>query len=70
MVVMGCRAKAVAALLADGDSLNADRATFQRKRRAYLGFTRDQMASAKPFQDDLQLPSPSASAGGLRRTVS
>ena len=53
----------------DTARLKAERQAFQRKRQAYQGYTRDQLASGKPFHDDQHIPTPSSGGGGLRRTV-
>ena len=64
-----CRAKAVKDLMLDTGRLKSERQAFQRKRQAYQGYTRDQLASGKPFHDDQDIPTPSSGGGGLRRTV-
>lgn len=53
----------------DSSRLQSERQAFLRKRKAYQGYTRDQLASGKPFHDDQDIPSPTAHRSGLRRTV-
>ena len=59
-------------MLLDGDRLASVRSEHLRKGMAYQGYSRDQMATSKPFQDDQDIPSPLATsrATSLRRTVS
>lgn len=66
------RAKAIRDLVLDTDRLAALRREHLKKRLAYQGFSRDQLAPGKAFHDDQDIPSPlaSARAPSLRRTVS
>lgn len=66
------RAKAVRELLLDGERLVSVRQSYQRKRKAYQGYSRDQLAPGKGFHDDQDIPSPQAlgRSGSIRRTLS